>query len=109
MMAAVPVTPITTGELSTGSKERPPASGLVGDLIDFAAVMDAAEALAFARTVGRVLPLHLRGASGLGRLPRRHDQTAPLLDPGLADESRSERHRLTVLSIGRVEKSRFPT
>jgi PPOX class probable F420-dependent enzyme len=49
MMAAVPVTPITTGELSTGSKERPPASGLVGDLIDFAAVMDAAEALAFAR------------------------------------------------------------
>jgi PPOX class probable F420-dependent enzyme len=40
------------------------------------------------------------GASGLGRLPRRHDQTAPLLDPGLADESRSEGHRLTVCRSG---------
>src|SRR5215217_1739528 len=45
----------------------------------------------------------IRGASGLGRLPRGHDQTAPLLDPGHADESRSERHRLTALSTGRVK------
>ncbi len=30
-MAAVQVTPITTGGLSTGSNDRPPASGLVDD------------------------------------------------------------------------------
>jgi hypothetical protein len=32
-------------------------------------------------TAGGVLPLHIRRASGLGRLPGRHDQTAPLPDP----------------------------
>ena len=39
-------------------------------------------------------PLHLWGASGLGRLSRRHDQTAPLLDPDHADGSRSDGLRL---------------
>ena len=33
----------------------------------------------------------------------RHDQTAPLLDPDHADESRSERHRLIALSTVRVK------
>jgi PPOX class probable F420-dependent enzyme len=50
MMIAVPLTPITTGGLSTGSNDRgprPAASSTI--LIDFAAEMDAAEALTFAR------------------------------------------------------------
>jgi hypothetical protein len=54
-------------------------------------------------TASRVLPLHLRGASGLGRLPRRHDQTALLLDPDHADKSRSDRLRLRTMSTGRYE------
>ena len=42
------------------------------------------------------------GASGLGRLPRRHDQTAPLL-AGHADQCRSDRLMLTALLTGPVK------
>jgi hypothetical protein len=51
---------------------------------------------------------HLRGASGLGRLPGGHDQTGPLPDPDYADQSRSDRLRLTTLATGGKSRPASP-
>src|SRR5215207_1361312 len=53
-------------------------------------------------TARRVLPLHLRRAPGLARLPGCHDDTTPLPAPDYADGSWPDDLRLSRLPIRRV-------